>query len=394
MKWNLNDVSYLFPLPKKHNAFSAELLTPESQSSSGKLLPEEIYQQLPTLLINGNGNETLYHNALRVVAARIDPCPQLDSASCTPEVRMVWQPVEYDKYHNNWTARDAAIHCFYRLSEEEFLLLTKELWRIKVELAEKGIDTTKQPLHIHPAFENADTSKTFTNAIQQALLQYAGTSNLEKVTFISLMTPKRWWRFGAFEKDNTGQWQFIDIPRLDFPTVDIFNVAVEDGIGLGTTKGIDAIFNTFPDEYPETDNLFSVINKSYRFNDNRDEKVFKEKLNTIARFQNPHSTNTENLDCASCHYADATREYISNRFPELNSPTNQSAFVNPDQKIFDLENLTPVSKSGRNVRAFGFFNDQPVISQRTINESAVTANWLNQYYAETAPILLADSMNN
>lgn len=377
MKWDLNDVSYLFQLPDGDAQADIDLLGPEDHGVLGALLPREIYQQVPTLLIAGNGNSTLYENALRVVAARIDPCPSLESNDCVPEIRLVWQPVEHDGRTGKWLAGDAAVHSFYRLSHNDFELLKEELWRIKQWLASQGVTTTSTALDIHPALKNRNTADTFNHEIQQTLIKYAGSSNLEKITYVALMTPKRWWRFGIFEKNADGAWSTSDIPRLDMTTEDIFNTAVEDGVGLGLEKGVDAVFNIFPEEYPDTDNIFKVINKGYRFNDDRDKTVFKEKLAAIDRFRNPHNTNPDNLDCASCHYADATREYIGNRFPELEKVSTVAEFVNPAPGVFNLENLSLAAKSGRNVRAFGYFKDKPVIIQRTINDAAVSANWMN-----------------
>lgn len=378
--WNLNDVSYLFMLPAGNEHASIELLGPDDHSLSGSLLPQEIYTRLPTLLIGGNGNKTLYENSLRVVAARIDPCPTLKPGACFPEIRLVWQPVEFDDDKNKWLARDAAVHCFYRLSAQDFELLKKDLQNIKHKLSRQGVNTNLQPLNVHPALQQETTAAMFNQDIQQTLLKYTGKSNLEKITFIALMTPKRWWRFGAFEKTPNNQWTSNNIPRLDLPTVDIFNVATNDGVGLGLKEGVDSIFNILPEDYPDTDNLFNVINKSYRFNDERDQGVFKDKLDVVARFQNPHSTNTDNLDCASCHFADATKHYMGLRFPGMNRINSKNDFVNPEPLSFNLQNTTPTSRSARNVRAFGYFGDEPVVSQRTINESAVSANWLNTYH--------------
>ena len=256
-------------------------------------------------------------------------------------------------------------------------LLKKDLLDIKKRFADLGVDTKLQALDIHPALRNERTADAFTREIRRALLKYVGEGNLERITYVALLVPTKWWRFGAFEKDRNGTWHTADIPRLDAPTEDIFNVAVYDGIGLGPEKGIDAVFNVLPEDYPEADNIFAVINKGYRFNDLRDRSVFEEKLDAIARFQNPRKTNVDNLDCATCHYADATRYYMGNRFQELKQAGSAEEFKNPDPTVFNLENGTLAATSTRNVRAFGFFGDKPVISQRTINESALSAHRLN-----------------
>ncbi len=377
MQWNLNDVSYLFKLPTGNAQAPVSLLGPKEEARKGPLLPRRLYGRLPTLLIDGAGNATLYKQAMRVVGARIDPCPDGKNNACSPEIRLVWQPVEYDEFAGTWLARDAAVHCFYGLSPTELELLKKDLWDIKKRFAELGVDTKLKALDIHPALRNDRTADGFGREIRRVLLKYVGEGNLEKITYVALLVPTKWWRFGAFEKDRNGKWRTADIPRLGAPTEDIFNVAVYDGIGLGPEKGLDAVFNVLPEDYPEADNIFTVINKGYRFNDARDRSVFEGKLDTIARFQNPRRTNVDNLDCAACHYADATRYYMGNRFRELKQADSVEEFENPDPTVFNLENGTLAAASTRNVRAFGFLGDKPVVSQRTINESALSALWLN-----------------
>ena len=376
--WNLNDVSFLFSLPGGDASAAVDLLEPQDVGAGGRLLPEEIFRRIPTLLNAGNGNETLYRRSLRVTSARFDPCPDPEAPSCSPELRLVWQPVEYDEFKNSWTTRDAALHCIYALSETDFMHLRADLWQVKLKYGQLGVDTTLRSLGIHPAMQNEATADAFSRDIQSIMLRYAGTSNLRKITFSALRVPTRWWRFGGFEKDEAGSWGAVDIPRIDAHIVDIFNVAMTDG-DLGPNEGLDAVFNVLPEDYPDSDNLFAVINKGYRFNDHRDLAVFREKLDAVARFRNPHSSSTDSLDCASCHYADAARYYVSNRFPELGQFRSDDEFDNPDPGIHNLQNSTVVASSTRVVRAFGYFDEKPAVSQRTIHDSAVSAHWLNTH---------------
>jgi hypothetical protein len=226
------------------------------------------------------------------------------------------------------------------------------------------------------------TAEAFVDEMRSLILRYAGEENLKRITFAALRVPTRWWRFGAAEKDLRGDWRRVDIPRLDSPSVDIFNVAAADGIGLGPERGMDAIFNVLPEEYPEADNIFALINKGYRFNDERDFSVFRRKLDAVARFRNPHRTNADNLDCASCHYADAARFYAENRFPVLGDASPADTFENPAPELFNLHNHTIAVNSARVVRAFGYHDAQPAVSQRTINESALVAHQMNRQQAD------------
>ena len=379
-QWNLNDVSYLFPIPNGEASQSIQLLKTTDSGMKGSLMPQEIYQQIPTLLNAGKGNPTLYKEALRVVSFRFDPCPAGNS-KCQPELRLVWQPIEYDTRYNKWLTRDATVHSFYSLSDKQFKSVKEKLWDLKRANEAQGVSTHKVPLGVHPALVNSVTYKTTNKQLQEILVSTCGEKNLFKVTFMSLLVPTRWWRFGGFEKSDQGQWARFVIPRLESALdEDLFNVALEEGTLLHKPgKEMDAIFNILPEDYPEKDNIFALINKSYRKNDDNDYMVFKEKLGAIERFRNPYKTHAKNLDCASCHYADASKYYALKRFPQLAGEDAFDRFINPNPNIYELKNTTIADKATRVVRAFGYFVDQPAVNQRVINDSAVSAEWLNNH---------------
>ena len=377
--WDLNDVSILLALPEGGADAMPLHLSPNERSAQGELLPEAVYGLLPTLYQPGKGNASLYRDSLRVTAVRVDPCPANSVGACAAELRLVWQPVEFDVTQQRWVARDAAVHCVYGLSDRTLDTLLDGLWRLKREVATQGVDTRGASLGVHPASRDPRTAEAFAERLRALVLQHAGTANLRRVTFTALLVPTKWWRFGALQRDDEGTWRVLEIPRVDAPQVDVFNVAVADGVDLGAERGMDAIFNVLPDEYPAADNLFTVINKGFRFNDARDLPEFERKLDALARFRNPLRTHVDNLDCASCHFADAARFYVRNRFPELDARESVDTFRNPDPERFDLANATLATRSARTVRAFGFQGADPAISQRTINESAAAAHWLNRH---------------
>ena len=175
LTWNLNDVSFLFRLPDGGAEANFALLTPQDRGNRGELLPDAVYRRIPTLLNAGKGNATLYRDSLRVTSARVDPCP--DPASCIPELRLVWQPIEYDNFEGKWTARDAALHCVYTMSKPDFSHLKQNLWDIKTKYQRLGIDTTLAALEVHPALKNPNTAGSFNNDIQSVILKYAGSDS-------------------------------------------------------------------------------------------------------------------------------------------------------------------------------------------------------------------------
>lgn len=375
-QWDLNDVAYLFPLPQEAESNAPHLLRPQDAGREGELLPYEDFLKVPTLLNGGKGNPSLYATALHLVGARIDPCPKAVADRCSPEIRLVWQPIEKDLGSGAWVARDAAVHSFYPLRQERFQQLARDLWQLKMTNLDKGIDTAGKPLGIHPAFSQPIGTNNFQTRLQEILLDYCGANNLSSLAFTSLLTPKQWWRFGKLQADRAGHWVNVDIPRIEAPIEDIFNVAL-DNIHNPLGEKADAVFNVLPEDYPEADNLLPLINQGYRTNDDRDYPIFKAKLDALARFDNPQRSNAETLDCAGCHYAEAARSYALKRFPALSDHLSADHYPNPEPNTFNLTNTTLASQGTRVVRAFGFFERRPCISQRTIHDAAQSAHWLN-----------------
>lgn len=381
LRWDLNDVSVLFPLPGPSEASEAVLLAPQNAGAKGELLPWSEFQIVPTLLNNGHGNATVYRESLRVVALRIDPCPA-GADECLPEMRLVWQPIERDAEGNssgNWTSRDGAVHAFYSLSQDDLAGLRSALMKLKTRAIAEGVELERVPLGVHPALRNAQTAKWFSPALKSLVLKYCGQTNLRKMTFMSLLVPSTWWRFGSLERNAEGRLQLATIPRLTTTFEDIFNSAREKTTVDIPGFEMDAVFNVLPTDYPSADNLMPLINQGYRNDDASDLPVFQSRLQAVDRFQNPHMTNPSTLDCASCHYANAARYFAGLRFPVLQSYVSGDAYANPDPSWFNLENKTVSTEATRVIRAFGYFKDQPAIMQRVIHDSAETAHWFNTH---------------
>lgn len=353
-------------------------MNPVSAGSKGKLLPREIFDQIPTLNNSGNGQEALYISELKVIGVRIDPCSLNESSNCVHEVRLVWQPISFDTDSLVWYTQDAAIHTFYEIGTAEFKNLITHLRKFKTDNERVNIKTNLVPLGVHPAFLNESKKFLQADKLNSILLKFCGSKNLKKVTFMRLLTQNIWWRFGGIELTE-GKWTQVMIPRLNMNFQDIFNSALEEYPPIHNPgTAMDAVFNIMPANYPAEDDLFTVINNGVRTNTDDDFEEFKSKIAATERFKNPHRTNPKTLDCASCHFANATRFYINSRFNSLEQFSSKDNYNNPDPAHFNLINNSIASRATRVVRAFGYFAKEPAISQRVINDSAESAHWLNQ----------------
>ncbi len=383
--WNLNDVSYLMKLPRA-NERADHLLKADSSSELGPIIPKSMYDRIGFLSNASNDTQHTYQN-LRALSFRFDPCPAETDVkqACRPEIRVVFQPVVFDKYDQKFTTEDAAIHTFYRLSAEQFDSVKIGLLSLKNEMQKQGVSTEGAPLGIHPAIQNAKTSEKFITAFNLLILKNIGEANLYKTTFMKLFVTDNWWKFFVgFIKDEKGNWIHNSIPRHGGTEIDIINDATEVNPQTGLVDEADVSFFVLG-SYPKNDDLRYIVSTAFRktytskYADQSDYEQFRDKIGATHRFQNPNKTNPLTLDCVHCHYADAAQRFAKKVFPELETSIAQHKDKYVPNTKYNIENHTKTILSTKIVRAFGFMNDEPSIMTRTINDSAESANWLNNH---------------
>jgi hypothetical protein len=284
--------------------------------------------------------------------------------------------VHFDTNKKTWTTEDGAFHTFYSLKAHELEAIKHELWQLKLEALESGITTHQLPLGVHPSLKSSKTQKYFHQKLVKILLKYAGDQKLTQMTFMSLLSPHRWWQFGGFQLINR-QWKEIKIPRLKSTHMDLFNMDMTINPETGLQIGMNASISILPSTYPYQDNFQAIINKISRENIPQTIELYQSKMMAINRFENPLTTNPNNLDCASCHFTEATRYYILSKFPQLKTIL-EDAYANPDPKIHNMQNQSIETQSTKIVRAFGYFGSQAAFSQRVIHDSVETAHFFNR----------------
>lgn len=357
--WDLNDVSYLMPLPVRIG--DDNLMGISTPGNGGPLLNPAFLGTIPPLTPVMNENDIA--RSLRVIAVRIDPCfPLPTPQSCQKQIRLVWQPLE-PGFRNRVQSVDAALHSFYTLSDSEFELLTQDLqnWKKRNKVETKGL-----PLQVHPAWAvQADKSPALVE-FNQIVQKYAGLSNLIRVTSMVVRGAGDMWAFQGFEVQN-GQLKLMKIPRVGRAAQAFVNFAVpSDHFERGMISP----------EATGDDSFNKVIGNSARMKVGNEELLQKE-LRAIHRAEDPHSFNPENMDCASCHVAQPARVWLERNRSDLGLENlwNLHAYKNP---AYNLTNVSPDLKNTQIIRAFGYFMENPAISQRVIHESAEVATALNQ----------------
>ena len=360
---DLNDVSILMPLPPV-NQWS-QLLDGTRAGPKGPLLPLSYLKSLPQILGLAT-NEQIYP-ILHVVALRIDPCfsEGFTPSGCRPQIRMIWQPLAEND--DTTTTFDASLHSFYELSRAEFGSLVQELSQLK---AAQTSTIESQALSINPYLKLNGLESPFAKKLFEIVLNHAGESNLSRITFMQLFLNGNIWQFGgvdiSHQKDGQTRLSEIKIPGTDVTLQQFRNNA----------KPNPTYFSGGPSPIPNLNAEFSfLLFDSRAISLPQSEKEISDAVRAAYRIENPNLNNPGTVDCVSCHTAQAAKVWALTHFESLNLPAkNTDVIFNSDR---NLNNISPSQDQTNNLRAFGYFLDQPISSQRTINESAEVVRQIN-----------------
>lgn len=354
-----HDVSILYPLPEPH--LRTTLLGTNSEGARGPLLPQRLYSALPTIEEFVEAGNT--YALLRVVSARLDPCfPTLDESAvdgCTPQLRLVFQPVLPVSVDEELvlTTVDAALHVFYRLSDEELDLTLRRV----VAARQRALpNDTVSVLGPHPALLAEGPEGAFSKELTDALLDVAGEKNLTRITFMGVEGFGLIWRFGGF--DVVGG----ELVPFAIPTVDdddqIFSNADDDGIDF---EGAFAL----PD-VRSSDDIRLLFDSKTALTASREAQL--EAYGAALRIESPDFHNPDTIDCVSCHVAASAHAWAEDKLG-IDPTTHESTYRN---RRGELVGGGTVHRTNR-LRAFGYFARDVAISQRTANETEAVMAFLD-----------------
>lgn len=340
------DVSVLFP--------DVEELWPASlETASGPLLPAERFAVNARSLTRELADE-LEYGALRVVAMRFDPCFQRAvGGPCEPQIRLVLQVRA--ELEGRVVFLDGAVHALYALTPEAFAAAVEAL----VELV--GGDGARGALDVHPRLVREGMAGPFAIGLRAIAREYLGPKTLTRVTFMTRTTAP------------AGQWQFSGFEYLDFrddPDGPATKLPIA-GIGV-TMQNVTRERGT-----PEADHVFVyTVHPLFAEREGRrgSSGLYLADLSADARAEvhawalrqeSPASHVPDSTDCASCHLANHIGRRLEDLSPEL-------ARGGPDRVVKASE------RDADNLRAFGWFGDEPMVAMRTANETAAVLERLGR----------------
>ena len=349
---DLNDVSFLFPLPASP-ALESQLLGLDA------LLSPALYAGLP-VIIEGRDAGELY-TALRVVSARIDPCFPTTAppapAACAKQLRLVAQPLALDSALG-LTTEDATVHLFYDLSPQQFDAAMRTVLELR---AQAGGLTDGQPLDIHPVMRAQGLSGAYAQKLKAMISAHCTSQTLVRIAFMHVAATGSAWRFGAFDVV-AGQLVAAKIPR----TPDLTVQGVQE-FGSTEFRSGQLVPAASGDQLPVL-----LSESSMRLTD---EKTLQKALKSALTIENPERSTPQTIDCASCHVASRARTNAERR-RMVDTTGYDEAYLAPAR--FDVRRVDAVGEDPKALRAFGYVGGRGAWSQRTVNESAAIAEALSR----------------
>ena len=363
--FGLNDVTILLPLPAE-DQIDLMLGSTSAGTTKGSLLSSDVPRFVP-ILTPLYDQEKLFEYNLKVIAIRFDPCfaEGKGPVACRQQIRLVWQPVLVN--HTGVTTFDVALHSFYDLSKAEWSQFLNELALI----SDRNLS---QPLQVNPTLVKEGYTGARWSKLKELVLKNAGTSNLARVT---VMTNRmdRVWGFQGMDKTAKG-WSQIRIPNLSVPTrpdAVIINQALflepESLLNLLEFKGgITLIENS-------NKSWFRMLSDSQKFKETYDQKDLEDLIARAYRIENPKMNNPGTMDCVSCHMAQTVRLWTDRNFADKKFADVFKSEIYSHS--FNKTNTSVRPENTDRLRMLGYFGKDPIISDRTINETADILSTLN-----------------
>jgi hypothetical protein len=338
-----NDISILFPLGR------GELWRADVAAMSAAHFGEINAIRFPGLGQNVGASPGVFpfvndsdaeYSSLRIVALRIEPC----NSGCAAQIRFVLQSVDSIRF------RDGAVHVSHNLDTAQFGAFRFRL----AELQAMSPENSDIVLQVNPTLTAQGMSGPYALALREHLRASLSASTLYRITFMTRTEAR------------LGQWEFGGLNFADgivSGTTEIFGFSTGAKLQVITaplTVGYEIRLDSSSAIVTHSDSAFASALRTVELAT----KPLPEQrtaFDALVRRHNPRMVTPDTADCASCHIASTVR---SRTFFGLFSSTTAYALESAAQRVSGGADDTV-----DNFRAFGYFDDTPVISQRVANDT-------------------------
>ncbi|MEI8027674.1 MAG: hypothetical protein WCI18_15105 [Pseudomonadota bacterium] len=383
VKFDLNDISVLLPYPEKESDLDNYLGFEFKQGANQRILfKKPVFDQLISTVVRNEfkgidlSSASLYQE-YRIISMRADPCAPSDvekDTSCKLEFRLVAQyfpPLFNDKEGDlgSRETSETAIHLIYRLDNDSFQSLIRDLLDFKV----KSSVSTAGRLKVHPGIEAAGMNSVYSKSLKTIIANYGDNKNLYRAAILAQDQEKKKLVFGMIEKKLQDYEAIADPTSKKFASgFDGLNIVPESS----SSENLQPFFKVF---WPAL-GRFLIDEKL------EDQRIMEESgfgiLKNSFRIDNPLLANRNNTDCISCHNAGWQRLFVENNAPKT---TRDEKEMYSNSK-FDLKPGVGMRNFlATSTRHFGYTDHQPAITFRTINETAAAAQKINSEWLIQQP---------
>ena len=363
----LNEVSIVLPLPQASTL--GLMLAPTDVGPQGELFPG---WAMPTPALVQSQDRASAIQSLRVVALRIDPCSPFigatDLSACQRILHVIFQPVSLDG-SGQATTSDAAIHAFYRLSEPQFVHYVASVLALQ-----HRAPTGAAPLQVQPSIAAEGLTGAYWQDLRRTVLEVAGAANLDRMTYMALRATTtstqfgQGWLFSGADFHDGAQHRVVVATTSDSEQHFGNNVAGSTPIQEQSSFKGDVIPQTSFDVA-----LLPIIEDSTQAAQASDASI-QSAVDEALTLENPLKTTLDSASCVGCHVATPARVWAQ----QHRSPTVDSNPLRYTSR-FDLTLKGETSTSTNALRGLGYYGARLSISQRTVNDTAADAEFINTH---------------
>jgi len=347
----LNDVTILVPLPGAL-ATPVLLLASDRADDGSALVPRTLVDQL---VLDGSSGKPLptldtAYDRLHVVAVRFALCDRPLPGACPTSddarMRLVLQPID-----SPGSAQDTGFHAFYTIGNAEIPAAVAALRDLaSLVPADNG------PLRVSPALSAANPAP-YAEKLRAFVRRYGG-GRLVRLTMNAqnLLSAQVAWELRGVQKQDDA---FVAMTIAG-------GTEVSERVALSGTTSYDVM--------PATDTPTGLRTALLQWMfDAMDAEKQRLALASLVAVEDPLRHTADTVACVACHVSTVV----------LNARTSGNTAALPGRYTSTFNLSTAGGKSAetpRTIRALGYLRQDPMISQRVVNETAQTLQEIEQRY--------------
>jgi hypothetical protein len=265
-------------------------------------------------------------------------------------MRVVLQPASKVTDDAPIVMADAAVHVFYELAD--FVAVVKKLAALKS-------DQTSRSLGVHSVLKAQGLEGPYAQSLRALVEGEAARGALSRVTFMGLLGQGNKWEFGGVDLKGGVA---TDLPILATSSTR------ESMLLNKTPKNFAKTITPALSPEPAATLLFDTFATF-----SADDHALADAYRAALRIEDPRAHSSNDVDCVTCHTIGSSKLWVDANLAPQDHTTAFSAAG------FDLSLTSAVAADPGVLRAFGYFDTVPTISQRSVNESAAVAAYVSSH---------------